>query len=147
MRTKTFIPLLLLAATLIVISALTWAGATCQIKGTVTDKETRQPVVGASVLIVGTTRGAMTNADGKFVISQLEPGIYTLRITRVHYQTVEVTDVNVTSDLVTEVSVSLEKKTAELEKIVVSAECDAIDRREVSSSQTIEMKPVTTVQD
>jgi len=147
MRTKTLIPLLLLAAAIIVVNALIWAGATDQIKGTVTDKETKQPVIGASVLVVGTTRGAMTNGDGKFVISQLEPGIYTLRITHVHYQTVEVTDVNVTSDLVTEVSVSLEKKTAELEKIVVSAECDAIDRREVSSSQTIEMKPVTTVQD
>lgn len=147
MRTKTFIPLLLLAVAFIVINALIWAGATGQIKGTVTDKETKQPVIGASVLVVGTTRGAMTNADGKFVISQLEPGVYTLRITHMHYQTVEMTDVNVTSDLVTEVSVSLEKKTAELEKIVVSAERDPIDKREVSLLQTIEMKPVTTVQD
>lgn len=111
MRTRTLIPLLLLAAALIFINALLWAGPTGQIKGTVIDKETGQPVIGALVMIVGTAQGAVTDLNGEFVISQLQPGVYTLEITHVNYEAVEVTYVNVTYGLATEVSISLQKKT------------------------------------
>jgi Ca-activated chloride channel family protein len=147
MRTQTSFPLILLAVALIISSALIWAGATGQIKGTITEKKTGKPVVGASVLVVGTTRGAITDADGKYAIEGIEPGLYALRITHVLYQTVKVTDVNVASDLATEVSIPLEERSVEMKRIVVSAESDPIDKREVSASQTIEMKTVTTVQD
>jgi len=146
MRTRTFIPLLLLAVALIVFNALLWAGSTGQIKGTVIDKETKQPVVGASVLIVGTTRGAMTDHEGTFIITQVEPGIYTLHITHIVYQMVELTDVNVATDVATEVSVTLVKRTADLdEKIVVKTKKEPIARCETSLQHTITGQPVTTV--
>ncbi len=36
------------------------------------------PLVGATVMVVGTAFGAMTTADGGYLIENLEPGIYTL---------------------------------------------------------------------
>ncbi|HPI33214.1 MAG TPA: carboxypeptidase-like regulatory domain-containing protein, partial [candidate division Zixibacteria bacterium] len=57
-----------------------FGAATGKIAGTITDKETKQPVIGASVLVVGTSRGAQTDLDGKYTIFQVEPGTYTLRI-------------------------------------------------------------------
>ena len=36
------------------------------IEGRITDKETGEPVIGASISIVGTTMGAQTDSDGKY---------------------------------------------------------------------------------
>ena len=42
-----------------------------EITGIVISEEDNQPVVGASVLVKGTTIGATTNVDGKFIISNV----------------------------------------------------------------------------
>ncbi len=143
--------LAILMACLCILPASLFAAATGQIKGTITDSE-GNPVVGASVQIVGTQRGAMTDMDGKYLISQVEPGVYTLRITHVHFASTEVTNVEVKSDITKEVSTALEEKVTELDKIVVEAERDILNVYEVSNEQTltakeIDVQPVTTVQD
>jgi Ca-activated chloride channel family protein len=111
MRPKGLKLLLLLAASVIIASTLLWAGSTGQIKGTVIDKQTGQPVIGALVMVVGTAQGAVTDTSGEFVISQLEPGVYTLEITHLNYETTELEHVNVTSGPAAEVSVSLQERT------------------------------------
>ena len=45
-----------------------WAAAQSKVSGTVLSAEDGEPVVGASVLVVGTTTGAMTNIEGRFTI-------------------------------------------------------------------------------
>ncbi|MFH1374825.1 MAG: von Willebrand factor type A domain-containing protein [bacterium] len=141
MRTRTRLSLLLLVASLIVVNALIWAGTTGRIEGIVTDGETGQPVSGASVQIVGTMLGDMTDTDGKYNIKGVEPGIYTLRVTHVHYQRTEIAVVQVASDSTTEVLFSLEKGSTEHEKIVVRAECDALKSNEAQSTLTIPCLP------
>lgn len=42
-----------------------------EITGVVISEEDNQPVVGASVLVVGTNIGTTTNVDGKFTISKV----------------------------------------------------------------------------
>lgn len=51
-----------------------------QVSGVVTAKEDGQPIVGASVFVVGTTLGTITDIDGKFIISSLPATAKTLRI-------------------------------------------------------------------
>lgn len=128
-----------------------FAAAVGQIKGTITDKESGEPVVGASVLIVGTTRGAMTDFDGKYMIRQVEPGTYTLRVSHLDYKTVDITEVQVNADLTTEQNMAMTKSVSELdEKITVVGDRDVLEVFEVSNQatidkETIERKPVTTV--
>ncbi|RKX28374.1 MAG: hypothetical protein DRP47_04495 [Candidatus Zixiibacteriota bacterium] len=128
-----------------------FAAATGKIMGTVTDKSNGEPVIGASVMVVGTDRGAMTDFDGKYVIPQMEPGEYTLRITSIEYVTVEVTNVEVKADITTEVSQKVESKTTELDKVItVKGKQDQLKIYETSNQQTItketiEHAPVTTV--
>ncbi len=43
-------------------------GAQVRLKGTVEDKSSSQPLIGASILISGTQRGALTRKDGDFTI-------------------------------------------------------------------------------
>ncbi len=60
-----------------------------KVNGTVTSQEDGQPVVGASVLVVGTQTGTVTDAEGKFSLT-VPAGKSTLRITYVGMEPIEV---------------------------------------------------------
>ncbi len=67
------------------------------ITGRVLDAATEQPLVGANVIIVGTTLGAAADAEGRFRIEGLAPGTYSLRTTVVGYAPAMTSDVVVTT--------------------------------------------------
>ncbi len=151
-RGQYLVLLLTILLSVAILPAHVFSAATGQIKGTIIDKKTKEPVVGASVMIVGTQRGAKSDFDGKFIITQVEPGVYTLRVTHIHYTEVEITNVEVQSDLTKQVNIEMEEKAVEVEKIVVRAKKDPIERVQTSSQLTVTAKeiqsqPVTTVQD
>lgn len=58
-----------------------------QITGTVIDQE-NEPIIGASVLVKGTTNGTITDIDGNFTLSNVANGA-TVRISYVGYKTQE----------------------------------------------------------
>lgn len=56
------------------------------IKGKILDAKTNEPLIGASVLIEGTTNGAAADLDGNYVINNVGAGSYTLIASYVAYQ-------------------------------------------------------------
>ena len=64
--------------------------AQTKVSGTVTSQEDGQPVIGASVLVVGTQVGTVTDADGRFSLT-VPAGKSTLRITYVGMEPIEIT--------------------------------------------------------
>ena len=56
-----------------------------KITGTVHDKNTREPIIGASVLVQNTTNGVITNIDGQFELANVAKGS-TLLISYVGYR-------------------------------------------------------------
>lgn len=63
--------------------------AQTKVNGTVTSQEDGQPVIGASVLVVGTQVGTVTDANGKFSLT-CPAGKNTLRITYIGMEPIEV---------------------------------------------------------
>ncbi len=124
--------------------------STGTIKGKLTNED-GEPVVGASVLVVGTTRGAVTDLDGNYTIRNLEPGRVTLRITSLEYATVEITDVLVRLDITTEQNQVLERTALETgEVITVEGTQEIIDKFNVANqvsigAEEIQHRPVQTV--
>lgn len=55
------------------------------LKGRITDRETNEPLIGATVQIVGTTRGIATDIDGCYELS-VDPGTYHLLVKYVGYK-------------------------------------------------------------
>ena len=55
------------------------------ITGRVTDDKSGRPVEQAQVNVVGTSTGALTNTDGRFVLREIRPGAYQVRVLRVGY--------------------------------------------------------------
>ena len=56
------------------------------ITGRVVDRETGQSLTGASVFLANTTMGAMTDADGRYRITQVPPSAYTLIVSHIGYE-------------------------------------------------------------
>ena len=63
---------------------------TSQVSGVVYSEADGEPVIGASVLVVGTNQGVATDIDGKFVISDVPASATTLRVSYIGMATQEV---------------------------------------------------------
>ncbi len=129
-----------------------YGGSTGQIRGRLTSAVTGEPIIGASILIVGTTQGAMTDHQGNFQILRVDPGIYTLRISSVEYTTVEVTNVGVSIGATTEICQRMDDKGAtDLNKtITVEGTQDirdkfVVDSRVTIGQESIKQRPVQTI--
>lgn len=71
------------------------------ISGQVQDVRTKHPLTGATVYIQSISRGAATGMDGRYKITDLPIGAYTVRFSYVGYETVTVTDVIVRPERIT----------------------------------------------
>src|SRR5260221_1314101 len=80
-----------------------FAGNTGKIVGTVTDAQSGEPIPFVNILVVGTQRGASTDAKGKFSIIAVPTGAVTIRASILGYQTVVVKDVEIGADATTPV--------------------------------------------
>lgn len=91
-----------------------------QVKGTVIDKSNRQPLEFINVMIVGLNKGGVTNAEGKFSIGQVPPGIYRLQASAIGYKTVTTPEyILSTRDL--HIQIEMEENQTELEGVTVTA--------------------------
>ena len=80
------------------LSAMTVVAGT--IKGTVTDKQTREPLTGATIQIAGTTQGTIADVDGNYSLD-VNNGTYTLAIKYVGYKDIIINNVKAgKSDLI-----------------------------------------------
>ncbi len=91
------------------------------IGGRVTDANTAETVIGATVKIQGTTQGVATNENGAFEISKIESGTYTLVVSFLGYQELVVEDIDVESDKSVVLNLELQPGGEELAEVVVSA--------------------------
>ncbi|GAB5537056.1 MAG: hypothetical protein Rubg2KO_33050 [Rubricoccaceae bacterium] len=130
------------------------AAAQGAIAGTITDQETGETLIGATVLVIGTTRGAATDIEGQFRIADLRAGDYNVRISYIGYQTMEFTGITVTNGETT--ALDVEMSTASLlgdeEEILVVGERPLIDVEQAQSAyfvsqEEIDARPVRDVQD
>jgi outer membrane receptor protein involved in Fe transport len=125
----------------------TFAGTTGKISGKVIDKETKEPVIGANVVIEGTYYGAATDLDGYYYINNITPGKYSLIVSAIGYRKVTVENVVVRIDLTTNIDVDLSSEAVTLGEVVVQATQplvtkDLTSTSAIVTSDDIKMMPV-----
>ena len=133
-------------------TVFTLAGTTGKISGKVTDTETGEAIIGANVLIIGTSMGAATSVDGSYTILNVRPGTYNVRFSIVGYETTIVEGVFVQIDLTSVVNAQLHTATLTMGEVVVTAK-HPIVIKDISNSvinirpENIATLPVQTVTD
>ncbi len=92
------------------------------IRGMVIEEATGEPLIGVSVLLEGTGKGAVTDLDGAFSIKAAE-GTYNLKASFISFQPVAVSNVAVKSGQITNVgTIRLAEDVAQLQEVVVTAQ-------------------------
>src|SRR5262245_47493795 len=69
---------------LLLTSSVAYAQTT--LTGVITDSKTNEPLVGANVILASSKKAALTNEHGKYTFLNLRPGIYTLQISYIGYE-------------------------------------------------------------
>ncbi|MCX6135492.1 MAG: TonB-dependent receptor [Ignavibacteriales bacterium] len=122
---------------LILVPLLLLAGTTGKIAGKIVDKATNEPLVGANVVLVGTTLGASADVDGSYVILNIPPGAYTLRVTMIGYSSKSVTGVRVIVDQTTTLNVTVDAASVQLSEVVIQAERPLIQKDLTATSYIV----------
>lgn len=91
------------------------------LRGKVMDTDIAEGLIGANIYIEGTTTGTVADFDGNYSLP-LDEGVYTILFSSMAYTTVSVTEVNITSDQVTQLDVNMYTDVQQLEGIEITAE-------------------------
>jgi outer membrane receptor protein involved in Fe transport len=126
------------------VCSMTAIGQSGKVSGIITDRATREPLVGANVSIVGTAAGGSTNAQGEYFVLHVPPGVYTLRVGLMGYHEATVKNVKVSIDLTTRISVMLDEQSVDIgEEVVITAERPVIQKDATSSTLYVDASQIS----
>jgi len=91
------------------------------IRGQLKSSETGEELIGATVVVKGTSMGASTDLDGKFNLPNLAPGTYELQASYISFDTKTIAGVIVKADEVTVLNILLSATSTALKEVVVEA--------------------------
>ncbi len=109
--------LTLFFSTALTLSAL---AETMDIKGVIIDKSSREPLIGATVVIVGSNTGAATDLDGTFELDDIQEGVYDIEVAYMGYKTAIYNNVKIDKDALDNLQFEMEADNVLLEDIVVT---------------------------
>ena len=99
------------------------------ISGHVVEKHSEENIPYATILIVGTDKGTISNEVGQFEFRNLKPGRYTLRVSAIGYKTQE-KSVEVNTQYTTLLHFQLEEESYMTDEVVVSANRNEVKRHD-----------------
>ena len=129
MRNFIFLILLTLSATVLYADDITPIKEGNKISGHVVEHGNEEGIAFASVLIVETGEGTMSNEEGRFEFTNLKPGKYTLRVSMVGYESMT-KEVVASSEYTAVVHFKLKQDNIAIDEVVVSANRNEVNRWE-----------------
>jgi len=115
------------------------------IKGIVLDRTTRQTLFGANIRVLGTSLGAVSGSDGRFVITQIPAGTYTLEATLLGYQSQRLDNKLITANTVLEVNFELAEAVIPLSEIIVTPGHFTIMQNEPAVRQALSREEIQSI--
>ena len=137
-------------ALLLVLPELSLAQGT--VTGTVREQATGSPVESAQVFLEGLQLGALTRADGGFLILNVPAGTHTLSVQTLGYRT-ESVSITVASGQTVVQNLFVSQQALQLDEVVVTGTASASRVREIGNSvavvdaQVAELQPIQNVSD
>jgi outer membrane receptor protein involved in Fe transport len=107
-----------------------------KLTGTITQKTDNAPAVGVNVMIADTYLGAASGQDGRFVILNIPPGTYSVRVDAIGFAPVVLQNVRITTSQTTEINIKLDESVVEGQEVTVVAERPLI-QKDLTASQRV----------
>lgn len=142
--------LLSVLALLLISNDLLAAGT---MRGWIVDQKTKQPLIGVNIVVLGTYLGTITDADGGFVIRNINPAQYTIELSYIGYKIIQKTGVEVRDNENTELYFEMEQTALALgQEVVVIGEKPLLQLGETGTIRSVNKediynKPLHDVQD
>lgn len=90
-----------------------------ELQGTIRDKRTQEVLIGVAVQVEGTTKGALTDAEGRYKLGGVPTGSYNVKVSYVGYKSLTKFNIVITSGNTNFVDFDLEEETALLKEVQV----------------------------
>lgn len=113
-----------------------------KITGTVIDSKTAEKLVGVTVAIEGTKKGARTNINGEFSVV-VDPGLYTLKVSYLGYNTKLIPNTDLLPGETTKLEITLETSAIQGKEVVVTSKMES----ETQTAQLLARKKASTMND
>ncbi len=104
-----------------------------KIRGTVVDSKTNEPLIGANVVIEGTSLGAATDVEGSYLILNVPVGTYKVKASYVGYRPVSIANIRVNLDLTSEVNFQLSTEEVQLGTVEIVAQRPLINKNSTNA--------------
>jgi outer membrane receptor protein involved in Fe transport len=128
---------LFLYVPILMMSPLIYPGTTGKIAGKILDKNTGESLLGANIIVMGTTLGASADVDGNYYIINIPPGEYEVKASMIGYSSFTIQKVRVSVDQTTKLDFELVSESIELNDVVVTAERLLVRKDLTSTEETI----------
>ena len=103
----------------VMVTAPLAAQGTGIVSGRVIDSASQQPLVSATIRVIGTTSGALTRNDGTYTLSGIRPGPQQLRVTRIGFAA-QVRPITVTAGGTVTADFAMAAQASQLSEVVVT---------------------------
>lgn len=108
-------------ALILTVATFSLSAQSASIQGVIKDAETQETLIGATVLIIGTTTGTSSDYNGQFLLSNLEAGTYDLKVSYISYQSLTISKVALEAGKVVTLNITLLPESENLTEVVVEA--------------------------
>jgi outer membrane receptor protein involved in Fe transport len=98
-----------------------FAGQVGKLAGKVIDAATKEPIIGANVVIAGTKSGGSTDAEGNYYILNIPPGMYDIKASAIGYSSQTIKSVRISVDQTTKIDFFIGEKAVEISDVIISA--------------------------
>ena len=122
------------------------------LSGKIVDAGTKEPLIGATVQLVGTYTGASCDLDGKFKVTNIKPGDYSVKISFLGYTDKLYNGIRIEPGKIKTLNGELTTRTHSIKEIVVVGEKNLVNLESGASevkisSEEIAQMNVKNVQD
>ncbi len=146
---RRFVSLIYILPFIILLLTSNIQAASTSIEGYVKDSKTGEPLLGANIMLVGTSMGAATDAKGYFIIRNVLTGDFTIRATYIGYKKEEI-GIKVKEGEHLEINLNLTPIGVESKTVVVTAQASGQSQainQQLSSDQIINVVSAAKIQE
>lgn len=110
---------LIITLALTLISGVSVAQATGNLKGKIIEQSTKQPIIGVNVRIDNTRFGAITDTSGVFIINNIPIASYAVTASSIGFQTKNISEIIITSNKTYNIEIEMLEEVSHIEEVNV----------------------------